>query len=589
MRRSHGNRTIEHMYDSGEPTGAEGTTTRVGGHAARAEGHATRAEGHTASVGGHAASVDDRAAAEPATAEPTTAEHATAQPHVLLLARVAALSDDDLVEESVRMAAALSAAQAELAAVLAELERRRVHGQWDCPSIERFAGWKCQLAPARATALSVLGRAMTELPTLGATVVSGELSVDKAVAIARVATPLSEAALVDLARHATVDQTRRICAAWRRYDAPSGDETSEATIDERAARVADEAAIGRVIVIHDTDGVELRARFDHVNGALVLAALDAVTASVRAERRDAEPMEPRRRSPMARPASVDEVPAEGLDREQWRAQGLLRAFELAGSSLPTTTTRTGFRAEVVVHVPVDLLLDPSDVDQPGIASETASAPGPTSQMEPAVLEPRGVGLRRELARLLVCDAGLHTVLEDTNGDPLHMGRRHTSISEAQRRAVHTRDRHCTWPGCAATTVQLHHRHHRVAGGHDDIENLVALCAHHHGVVHRRSIVIGRQPDGGLRFIRRDGSCIGSHDPFARAARGTTGASRAPVIPTLLERQRSLGIDVDSPLRRSQWMNDRFDLGDAIAAVADRRDAALRRTRPTGPPSGVRRE
>jgi len=585
------------MYDSGEPTGVEGTTARAGGHAASAEGH-------TASVGGHAESVDDRAAAEPATAEPTTAkpttaepttteptttEHAITQPHDLLLARVAALGDDDLVEESVRMAAAISAAQAELAAVLAELERRRVHGQWDCPSIERFAGWKCQLAPARAAALSVLGRAMTELPTLGVTVVSGELSVDKAVAIARVATPVSEAALVDLARHATVDQTRRICAAWRRYDASSGDETSEETIDERAAQAADEAAIGRLIVIHDTDGVELRARFDHVNGALVLAALDAVTASIRAERRDAEPMDPRHRSPMARPASVDEVPAEGLDRAQWRAQGLLRAFELAGTSLPTTTTRTGFRAEVVVHVPVDLLLDPSDVDQPGTGSETASAPGPTAPMEPAVLEPRGVGLRRELARLLVCDAGLHTVLEDTNGDPLHMGRRRTSISDAQRRAVHARDRHCTWPGCAATTVQLHHRHHRVAGGHDDIENLVALCTHHHGVVHRRSIVIGRQPDGGLRFIRRDGSRIGDHDPFARAGRGSTSMSEGPAIPTLLERQRSLGIDVDSPLRRSQWMNDRFDLGDAIAAVADRRDAALRRTRPTGPPSGVRRE
>ena len=127
------------------------------------------------------------------------------------------------------------------------------------------------------------------------------------------------------------------------------------------------------------------------------------------------------------------------------------------------------------------------------------------------------------------------------------------------------------------TVQLHHRHHRVAGGHDDIENLVPLCTWHHGVVHRRSIVVGRRADGTLEFIRGDGSRVGDEQCSGvsiTAPHGTSAGER------LRERQRRHGIDVDSPLRASQWMNDPFHLGDVIAAVADRRDAALRRTVPT---------
>lgn len=491
-------------------------------------------------------------------------------------ARLSALGDDELTDESVRLAAAVSAAQAELAMVLGEVERRRLHSQWDCPSIERFAGWKCQLASSRAAALGSLGRAMETLPTLGDAVLTGELAVDKAVAIARVASPVTEVALVELARHATVEQTRRFCAKWRRVGGEAVDESANGP-DEVTARHADEAALGRVIVIHDEDGVELRARFDHVHGALVLGALDAVTAAVRAERRDAVPADPaiarrRRADVRSTPASVDEVPREGLDRGQWRAQGLLRLCELAAATTPTTIHRSGFTAEVVVHVPVSTLLDAGDVaeiESNTIASNTIGST-PT-------LEPRGIGLTRELARSLVCDAGLHNVLEDETGDPLHVGRRRSSISAVQRRAVHARHPHCTWPGCTAITVQLHHRHHRVAGGHDDVENLVPLCTWHHGVVHRRSIVVGRRPDGTLEFIRGDGSQVGNeHSSEPTVTPPGTGSAGE----RLRERQRRHGIDVDSPLRASQWLNDPFHLSDVIAAVADRRDAALRRTVPT---------
>lgn len=542
-------------------------------------------------------------------------------PRAALLHHITSLSDDALDTESTRLAALLSAAQAELAAVLAEIERRDLHGSWDCRSVERYATMRCQLSRSRADSLGVLGRALHDLPTLGAAVVAGELAVDKAVMIARVASPASEVALVELAMHASVEQTRRICSEWRRIGAEMTDHGDgqtrsdlesgpEADADAAAARALDGAALGRVIVIHDDEGVELRARFDHVAGAFVLAALDRAAAEVRTQRRDAAPIDDPSiidRS-SARPASVDEVPRERLSAEQWRAQGLLHLIERAPTTAPRTITRSGFVGEVVVHVPIDALLDPTDVDDlvPIRAHDqhdrAAGPSGPASPSRPpdprppdprlditrvsaprsdgASLQPRGIRLRRDAARHLVCDGGIHTVLTDTNGDPLHLGRRVASITPAQRRAVHARHQHCTWPGCTGMVVQLHHRHHRVVGGHDDIENLVPLCTHHHGVVHRRSITIGRSVDGALHFVRASGTTITVDHPFGREPIPHAPIHPGRSIASLRDRQRALGIDLDAPLREPQWRNDRFDLGDCIAAVLSRRDAALRRTQPT---------
>lgn len=102
-------------------------------------------------------------------------------PVASLLARVAALSDDDLVTESRRIAATISAARAELAALLAEVETRQLHGSWDCSTVERFAGWHCQVTPSGAAALTTLGRALHTLPVLAAALVDGTLADRKSV------------------------------------------------------------------------------------------------------------------------------------------------------------------------------------------------------------------------------------------------------------------------------------------------------------------------------------------------------------------------------------------------------------------------
>ena len=495
-------------------------------------------------------------AAEGATAD-AVAHALRSRPTADLLRRLSSLSNDELVDESQRIASLLSSARAELGLVLAEIETRELHKDFDCGTVERYASWQCQLSPSNARNTAALGRAVHGLPVLGDAVVEGRLSADKAVMIAKVAAPDSEAALVELSQYTSMGQLQKVCSSWRSVAASPEDPTPEDP---------DASSIGRVVVFHDDHGIELRASFDHVHGALVLSALDSVTAQVRAERMTAAV--PCGVSVIGGiPADLDEAPAERLPREQWRAEGFLRMCELASSHVPGELQSSGFATQVVVHVPVDTLLHPAPL--PGVE------PGPSD-----VLEPAGVVLRRDAAQWLACDAGLQTVLEDNNGDPLHLGRRTTTITPHLRRAVHAQYRTCTWPGCTSTVVQLHHRHHRSAGGQDDVENLVPLCRFHHGVVHRRGITVGRDRGGVLHFWRPDGSEVS-----ANADSNPPGAP--PPIPAgeasnaLESHHQAIGIETSDRRRLPQWMNDPLHLGDIIEALLSRRDAARRRTHPTG--------
>lgn len=535
---------------------------------------------------------------------------------------VRSLTDDGLVDQSRRIASAIAAAEAELAAVLAEVERRGLHGSWDCPSVERFASWHCQLAPSRAAAITSVGRALTELPVVAASVVSGQLPLAKSAPIIAIAAPDTEAALVELATHATVSQTRRICASWRRAErveaeaaaARFGTDANNPNSDDPYSD--DPSLRPRVIVIRDHDGVELRARFDHVNGELVLASLDAAAARVRSERAETAPLAAsldgaEQTTTQFRPASVDDIGRVRLTHDQWRAEGLLRICESSAAARPTGIQRSGFTAQVVVHVPVSTLIDPamlrhpddqtsghrSPASKPATEKQTPSEPGagiqapadptagiqapadPTAGIQAAsgdILEPSGAHILRNAARWLACDADLLTVLDSDAGDPLHLGRRSSTITPQQRRAVHARFRTCAWPGCASTFVQVHHRHHRAFGGHDDVENLVAECHYHHALIHRRNITVTIDPDGTVHHRRPDGSEVGHEPPPGVSAPVQAGDG----LTTLEHRQSAVGIDPADPMRMPRWQGDPFQLTECIDAIFARREAALGRTRPT---------
>jgi glucose/arabinose dehydrogenase len=84
----------------------------------------------------------------------------------------------------------------------------------------------------------------------------------------------------------------------------------------------------------------------------------------------------------------------------------------------------------------------------------------------------------------------------------------------------------------------------------------------------------------LHFWRPDGSEVSATiDPQPPGAPPTAPAGEASHV--LAQHQASIGITITDDRRLPQWMNDPFHLGDIIEALLSRRDAARRRTHPTG--------
>ena len=100
-----------------------------------------------------------------------------------------------------------------------------------------------------------------------------------------------------------------------------------------------------------------------------------------------------------------------------------------------------------------------DVDGPPRRHRTA-CPGPAGGQS-ALDEAGGIHVSAETARRLACDAATVTMRHGPAGEVLDVGRRTRTISPALRRALAARDRHCRFPGCAATRCDAHYADIRI--------------------------------------------------------------------------------------------------------------------------------
>jgi hypothetical protein len=117
----------------------------------------------------------------------------------------------------------------------------------------------------------------------------------------------------------------------------------------------------------------------------------------------------------------------------------------------------------------------------------------------------------ETIKRLLCDCSFATVFEDGNGNPLDVGRKQRVVSTSLRRALHARDRGCTFPGCHRKRyLDGHHVKHWINGGETKPENMALLCTHHHRVLHEGGFSIVKEADETLRFITADGRTIPRH-------------------------------------------------------------------------------
>ena len=129
---------------------------------------------------------------------------------------------------------------------------------------------------------------------------------------------------------------------------------------------------------------------------------------------------------------------------------------------------------------------------------------------------------------IACDATIAIGVDDDVGHTMYEGRARRFPSDAQRREVKRRDRHCRFPGC--TNMTFTNIHHIVAwkpGGRTDLPNLVLLCKHHHGVVHRNGWTLSGDANEELTIVSPTGGVMVSRPSplWTRVTAGQRAARR----------------------------------------------------------------
>ncbi len=120
----------------------------------------------------------------------------------------------------------------------------------------------------------------------------------------------------------------------------------------------------------------------------------------------------------------------------------------------------------------------------------------------------GASLSQPTIERLACDCQIHTLLLDTNGVAINVGRTYRSATKAQRLALRAMyGSTCGVAGCdtAFAWCQMHHIEPWQHGGLTDLNNLIPLCSDHHHKVHEGGWSIHLDEARNLTIKRPDGT------------------------------------------------------------------------------------
>jgi hypothetical protein len=185
-------------------------------------------------------------------------------------------------------------------------------------------------------------------------------------------------------------------------------------------------------------------------------------------------------------ARARRIPSEGDTRwDQRLCDSFLEMIRSSGQRGSSSSPYV-----VVAHVPLDTLLD-----------EESACIGE--------LEEGGL-LSAETVRRIACDATVAIAVDDDVGHTMYEGRARRDPTDAQRREVKRRDRHCRFPGCTSGTfTNTHHIKPWMPDGCTDLDNLALLCEHHHHRVHSKQWTMSGDANAELTFIGPTGRVMTS--------------------------------------------------------------------------------
>ncbi len=393
-----------------------------------------------------------------------------------MISATAALSNEEITEQLDLAFREKAGAEGKIVVLMGEAGRRQLFRDDGATSAEAWATERFGVSTPTARSLTRLGEKAWDLPHLVGSLCAGDLSLDKVRAVADVATPESDEALCARAKECTVrelaDVARTRAAATRTTSATSPSE-------------------------HDRRYLRFNEAFRTVSVQLPPESFAEARAC----------LETRARA----------VPSDGeTPWDQRLCDAFVEIIRTSGGhgtqGHDTTTTASPYF--VVVHVPLAAL-----VDESGESTELAG------ELE------RGGLISTETVRQIACDATLAVGVDDDVGHTMYEGRARRTPSEAQRREVMRRDRHCRFPGCTNVTfTNVHHVVPWKPGGRTDLDNLVLVCLHHHHVVHSKGWEMTGNANEELTFTTPKGRVMTSR-PSPLWAR-TTAGSRSNVTGAL---------------------------------------------------------
>jgi hypothetical protein len=392
-------------------------------------------------------------------------------------------------------------------------------------SCAHWLHWRTGIDLGAAREKVRVAHALADLPLVSASMQRGVLSYSKVRALTRVATPTTEARLVDAARCGTTAHVERLVRAWRRVDRLEAAQEAQAQHRRR-----------QLDTWVDDDGMlVLRGRLTPEVGAVVQRALEAAADRLWREGCDTP-----------RPETVTADVTAGQRRAD--ALGLLAEAALA-ADLDRGTA--GDRYQVVIHVDAEALAPTAAT---GEDRRARACDGGQAALE----DPDGRYVSAETSRRLACDAATVVMRHAADGTVLDVGRKTRTIPPAIRRALTARDHRCRFPGCTARRCDAHHVQHWAQGGATRLDNLVLLCRRHHRFVHEAGWTIAHgTDDDGLRFFRPNGTPLEVAPPSPR------WADDAPPLTPTLGRLLAHGIAPGQETSTPHWDGARLEVGWAI--------------------------
>jgi hypothetical protein len=439
------------------------------------------------------------------------------------------------------LAGHLTAATCQFLLLVADFDARQGWASWEVSSCAAWLSWKCQIASGTAREHVRVARALSKFPLIRAGFAAGRLSYAKVRALTRIAAPETEADLVEMATPMTANQLERFAQAHRRVtragdaDVRSRRKLTWRTEDDKAFAFsgylppeagavvlqAVRAALGDLEHPHDDD---------HEDGA--------ETPAQRLNRQDQEDgiswggeNPPRQRS---------RIPVQDL------ADALVEvcAAYLRGKIASADNADV---YQVIIHAGAEAITkDPEPAGTPGPDGVPAGTPHAIAPNVPAETLPighparpgrchldDGPAISPAALRLIGCNATISTMVHDTGGNVLAVGRRSRKPSAALRRAIRERDgSRCQYPGCESRRTDAHHVQYWSNGGETSYRNLCSLCKHHHRLIHDTGVLIAAAGTG-FAFYTPQGILIPASPPLPEPDGDITGCHDAAITPATI--------------------------------------------------------